>query len=46
MTKKVILAIKAIYDFIVYVGCEIGKHQKTIRDWSWERCCWTYEQWS
>jgi hypothetical protein len=30
LTKRVIQATKAIYDFIVYVGCEIGKHNYTI----------------
>ena len=30
ITNKVIRAFKAVYDFIVYVGCEIGKHNYTI----------------
>lgn len=30
ITNKVVRASKAVYDFIVYVGCEIGKHNYTI----------------
>ena len=30
MTNKLFKAVKAVYDFIVYVGCEIGKHNFTI----------------
>lgn len=31
LTKRVIQAIKAVYDFTVYVLCEIGKHNYTIQ---------------
>lgn len=30
ITNKVVRAFKAVYDFVVYVGCEIGKHNYTI----------------
>lgn len=30
ITNKVIKAFKSVYDFIVFVGCEIGKHNYTI----------------
>lgn len=30
LTKRVIQAAKAIYDFVIYLGCEIGKHNYTI----------------
>lgn len=30
ITNKVVRASKSVYDFIVYVGCEIGKHNYTI----------------
>lgn len=31
ITNKVFRACKAVYDFIVYVACEIGKHNYTIQ---------------
>ena len=31
ITNKVVRACKAVYDFVVYVGCEIGKHNYTIQ---------------
>ena len=31
ITNKVVKAFKCVYDFIVYVGCEIGKHNYTIQ---------------
>lgn len=31
ITNKVFRACKCVYDFIVYVGCEIGKHNYTIQ---------------
>ena len=30
ITNKVVRASKSVYDFVVYVGCEIGKHNYTI----------------
>ena len=30
ITNKVIRGAKAVYDFLVYIGCEIGKHNYTI----------------
>lgn len=30
-------AAKAVYDFIVYCGCEIGKHNFTIRSALWDK---------
>ena len=31
ITNKVVRASKSVYDFVVYVGCEIGKHNYTIQ---------------
>ena len=39
LTKRVIQAAKAIYDFIVYVGCEIGKHNYTITCDLYDKMC-------
>ena len=30
ITNKVIRGAKAVYDFAVYIGCELGKHNYTI----------------
>ena len=37
ITKRVIQAFKAVYDFIVYVGCEIGKHNYTIQVYLYDK---------
>jgi len=37
LTNKVLRASKAVYDFIVYVACEIGKHNYTIQVYLYER---------
>lgn len=37
MTKRVIQAFKCVYDFIVFCGCEIGKHNFTIKVWIWKK---------
>ena len=26
---------KTVYDFVVFCGCEIGKHNYTLRQWLW-----------
>lgn len=41
ITNKVLRACKAVYDFIVYVGCEIGKHNYTIQVYLYEKA-WHY----
>ena len=43
ITNKVVKAFKAIYDFIVYVGCEIGKHNYTIQVYLYDRLWRLYE---
>ena len=37
ITNKVVRAFKSVYDFIVFVGCEIGKHNYTIQVWAHDR---------
>ena len=37
ITNKVIKAFKSVYDFIVFVGCEIGKHNYTIQVYIYDR---------
>ena len=43
ITNRVVKAFKAIYDFIVYVGCEIGKHNYTIQVYVYDRLWRLYE---
>ena len=48
ITNKVVRASKAIYDFVIFVGCEIGKHNYTIQvfvyDRMWRIYCATYDK--
>ena len=41
ITNKVLRAFKCVYDFIVYVGCEIGKHNYTIQVYFYDKA-WLY----
>ena len=43
ITNKVVRASKSVYDFIVYVGCEIGKHNYTIQVYIYEQT-WLFYQ--
>lgn len=44
ITNKVIRAAKAVYDFVVYIGCEIGKHNYTIQCYLYDRLC-CFSEW-
>jgi hypothetical protein len=37
--KRVIQSSKSVYDFIVYCGCEIGRHNYTLRQTLWQKAC-------
>lgn len=43
ITNKVMRASKSVYDFVVYVGCEIGKHNYTIQVYIYDRSALIYK---